>query len=149
MTRVKVLIVEDDLMIADVASEFLSASGYEVCGIARTVSEAVALSRTHRPDLALIDLRLARGGIGTEIVRQLPVGERPGILYATGNVSQFVLTKNDGEASISKPYSAEDLVRSLEIVGEIVATGIASTPFPRGFRVLPPPKPPAGPQPHG
>lgn len=146
---IKVLIAEDDLMIADIAGEFLSASGYEVCGIARTVGEAVAFSKAYQPDLALIDLRLARGGIGTEIVRQLPAGERPGILYASGNVSQFDLTKNDGEASISKPYSAEDLVRSLEIVAEIVATGIASTPFPRSFRVLPPPKSAAGPQPHG
>jgi len=137
----KILIAEDDLMIADMAGEFLSASGYEVCGIARTVGEAVAFSKAHRPDLALIDLRLARGDIGTEIARQLPAGERPGILYASGNVSQFALTKNDGEASISKPYSAEDLVRGLEIVAELVATGIASMPFPRGFRVLPPPKP--------
>ena len=145
----KVLIAEDDLMIADMAGEFLSASGYEVCGIARTVCEAVALSNAHQPDLALIDLRLARGDIGTEIVRQLPAGERPGILYASGNASQFALTKNDGEASISKPYSAEDLVRSLEIVAEILATGIASMPFPRGFRVLPPPKSAPGPQPDG
>ena len=146
---VKILIAEDDLMIADMAGEFLSACGYEVCGIARTVGEAVAFSKAHRPDLALIDLRLARGDIGTEIIRQLPPGDRPGILYASGNVSQFALTKNDGEASISKPYSAEDLVRSLEIVSELVATGIASTPYPRGFRVLPPPKPSFAPQAHG
>jgi len=146
---VKILIAEDDLMIADMAGEFLSARGYEVCGIARTVGEAVAFSRAHRPDLALIDLRLARGDIGTEIIRQLPPGERPGILYASGNVSQFALTKNDGEASISKPYSAEDLVRGLEIVAELVATGIASTPFPRGFRVLPAPKSASVPQIHG
>jgi CheY-like chemotaxis protein len=145
---VKILIAEDDLMIADMAGEFLSACGYEVCGIARTVGEAVAFSKAHHPDLALIDLRLARGDIGTEIVRQLPAGQRPGILYASGNVSQFSLTKNDGEASISKPYSAEDLVRSLEIVAEIVATGIASTPFPRGFRVLPPAKSAEAAQPH-
>jgi CheY-like chemotaxis protein len=146
---VKILIAEDDLMIADMAGEFLSACGYEVCGIARTVGEAVAFSKVHKPDLALIDLRLARGDIGTEIVRLLPAGERPGILYASGNVSQFALTNHDGEASISKPYSAEDLVRSLEIVAEIVATGIASTPFPRGFRVLPPPKGAVSAQPGG
>jgi len=146
---VKILIAEDDLMIADMAGEFLSACGYEVCGIARTVGEAVAFSRAHQPDLALIDLRLAKGDIGTEIVRQLAPGQRPGILYASGNVSQFALTKNDGEASISKPYSAEDLVRSLELVAELLATGSASTPFPRGFRILPPPKSANGAQPHG
>jgi len=61
----KVLIAEDDLMIADLAEDMLVGQGYEVCGIARTVPEAVALGRQHRPDLAVIDLRLADGGLGT------------------------------------------------------------------------------------
>jgi len=55
----KILIAEDNLMIADMAQDFLAGSGYEVCGIARTVGEAVTLARHHHPDLALIDLRLA------------------------------------------------------------------------------------------
>ena len=46
---VKVLIVEDDLMIADATEEILVKSGYEVCGIARTVVGAVALGRTTSP----------------------------------------------------------------------------------------------------
>ena len=59
----KVLIVEDDLMIADITEDFLVASGYEVCGIARTVDKAVALARLRPPDLAVIDLRLADGAL--------------------------------------------------------------------------------------
>jgi len=39
----KVLIAEDELLIADLLEEALVANGYEVCGIARTVDEAVAL----------------------------------------------------------------------------------------------------------
>ena len=64
----KVLIAEDDLMIADMIEEVLLDAGYEVCGIARTVAEAVALGHRHRPDLAIIDMRLADNGIGTDIV---------------------------------------------------------------------------------
>jgi response regulator of citrate/malate metabolism len=64
---IKVLIAEDDLMIADMAEEMLVERGYEVCGIARTVAEAVALGRLHKPHLAVIDLRLADGGLGTEV----------------------------------------------------------------------------------
>jgi len=45
----KVLIVEDDLMMADMVEEILSQSGYEVCGIAPTVAEAVALGRPTSP----------------------------------------------------------------------------------------------------
>jgi DNA-binding response OmpR family regulator len=132
----KVLIAEDDLMIADMAEEALVDSGYEVCGIARTVDEAVALGRRHRPDLAVIDLRLADGGRGTEIAAQLgPLG-RLGVLYASANISPVMLSGAEGDACLAKPYRFADLVRGLEIVAGIVATGTASPPFPRGFQLL-------------
>ncbi|HVA14241.1 MAG TPA: response regulator [Stellaceae bacterium] len=133
----KVLIAEDDLMIADMTEEMLVVSGYEVCGIARTVAEAVALGRRHQPDLAVIDLRLADGGLGTEIAAQMGTHGTLGVLYATGNISHAMLTTADGHACLAKPYRLGDLQRSLEIVAEIVATGTASRPFPRGFKVLP------------
>lgn len=133
----KVLIVEDDLMIADMAEEILVDHGYEVCGIARTVADAVALGLRHKPDLAVIDLRLADGCLGTEIAAQLATLGRLGILYATGNMSQVILTATDGDACLAKPYRGTDLLRSLEIVADIVATGRASGPFPCGFQVLP------------
>ena len=134
----KVMIAEDDLMIADLAEEVLTQHGYEVCGIARTVAEAVALGQLHKPDLAILDLRLAEGGLGTEIAAQLSPGCKPGVLYATGNVSRVMLTATDGEACLAKPYRSADLLRGLEIVAGIVATGTALQPFPRGFQVLNP-----------
>ncbi len=132
----KVLIAEDDLMIADMAEEFLVGCGYEVCGIARTVGEAVVLGLRHRPDLLVIDVRLADGGLGTEIPGRLTALGRVGVLYATGNMLLLLQSGADGDACISKPYSFADLRRSLEIVTEIVATGEATLPFPRGFQIL-------------
>ena len=137
MCVLRVLIAEDDLMIADLAEEILIDAGYEVCGIARTVAEAVALAHKHKPDLAVLDFRLADGGLGTEIAAQLlPLG-RLGVLYATGNMSQVVLTTADGDACLSKPYSSTDLVRALKIVSEF-ASGNALPPFPKGFQMLRP-----------
>ena len=133
----KVLIAEDDLMIADMAEEVLVEHGYEVCGIARTVAEAVALCRLHEPDLAVIDLRFAEGGLGTEIAPLLGGLGRLGVLYATANMLHVLLTAADGHACLAKPYRSADLLRGLKIVAEIVATGTASPPFPRGFQVLP------------
>ena len=132
----KVLIAEDDLMIADAAEEALLGWGYEVCGIARTVAEAVALGRLHRPDLAVIDMRLADGDSGTDIPAQLSDLGRLGVLYATGNASKVMLAAAVGDACLTKPYSSAALVRALEIVGDIVATGTASPPFPPGFQLL-------------
>jgi DNA-binding response OmpR family regulator len=133
----KVLIVDDDLMIADMIEEILIEGGYEVCGIARTVTEAVTLGRSHTPDLAVIDLRLADGGLGTEIATQLAAISGLGILYATGNISGVMSGGAAGHACIIKPYSAADLLDSLKIVAEMVANGTASPPYPRGFQVLP------------
>ena len=109
-----------------------------MCGIARTVAEAVALGRFHRPDLALIDLRLADGGLGTEVAAQLGTLGRLGVLYATGNISHVMRSAAYGDACLSKPHRPDDLVRGLEIVAEIVATGRASPPFPGGFQLIPP-----------
>jgi DNA-binding response OmpR family regulator len=130
----KILIVEDDLMIADMVELALIEHGYEVCGVACNVTDALALVRQHNPDLAIIDLRLADGELGTEVVAKLGGLGSLGVLYATGNKSK--LSGVDGHACISKPYRDIDLVRGLEIVAEIMATGTASPPFPRGFEVL-------------
>src|SRR5712664_237320 len=130
----KVLIVEDDLMLADFAEEILVEHGYEITGIARTVADAVALARDARPDLVILDLRLADGGLGTEVAAQLPPLGRPGILYITGNMSQVALTC--GDACLAKPYRAVDLLRGLFFFTDTAATGKAQSPFPPGFQLL-------------
>ena len=94
----KVVIVEDELLIADMAEEILIENGYEVCGIATTVEKAVGLIRNHKPDLAVIDVRLANGGIGTEIANRLGDLGNLGILYASGNISQMNLASARGHA---------------------------------------------------
>jgi CheY-like chemotaxis protein len=134
----KILIAEDDFMIADAAEEVLLGWGYEVCGIARTVADGVALGRLYKPDLAIIDMRLADGGSGTEIAAQLKGNGRLGVLYATGNSAKIMLSAADGDACLSKPYSTAALVRAVEIVAGMVATGAASGPFPPGFQLLRP-----------
>ncbi|MDB5702422.1 MAG: response regulator [Sphingomonadales bacterium] len=134
----KVLIVEDDLMIADMTEDVLREHGYEVSGIARTVEQAVALARLHQPHLIVLDLRLANGGLGTEVAAQLEPGILPGILYATGNISQVNLSTADGHACIAKPYRPQDLIRGLELVASILDHGTAEPPFPSGFQLLQP-----------
>jgi hypothetical protein len=51
-------------------------------------------------------------------------------------MSQAELTH--GDACLAKPYRSADLLRGLEIVAEIVATGKAQPPFPPGFQLLHP-----------
>lgn len=132
----KILIAEDDLVIAGLMEDILVEYGYEVCGIASTVPAAVALAKTHKPDLAIIDLRLADNGLGTDIAAQLGELEHLGVLYITG-ASHVVLTATNGHARLAKPFRDTELVRSLEIVTELLSSGLAPPPYPNGFRLLP------------
>lgn len=133
----KVLIAEDDPMIADMNEGVLVEHGYEVWGIGRTIDQAVTLGRRHKPDLAIIDMRMANGGLGTEVAAQLADMDRLGIVYVTGGVSSGNLDNARGHACLAKPYRFADLLRSLGIVLELIVTDHASTPFPDGFGVLP------------
>ncbi len=134
----KVIIAEDELMIADILESTLVANGYEVCGIARTVDEAVALVELHEPDLAVFDVRLAGGGRSPEVVRRLAGRRKLEVLYATGSDPRYsALTAEDGAAAIAKPYHTEDVVKGLKLVWEIANAGTISQPFPAGFRLLP------------
>jgi DNA-binding NarL/FixJ family response regulator len=65
----KVLIVEDDHLVAIEAESALLDAGFAIAGIAATSEEAVSLARTEKPDIVVMDIRLAgkRDGIDTAI----------------------------------------------------------------------------------
>lgn len=131
-----ILIVEDNYMIADMVEDTLVANGYEVCGIADSIAEGLALYRQYRPGLIIIDLRLGNGELGTELIPKIrPLG-KVGILYVTGNSCEFQLSHADGHACLSKPYRSSDLLQALKIVAEVAQTGKATPPFPAGFHLL-------------
>lgn len=89
---------------------------YDVCGIGRTVTDALALAWRHKPDLAILDVRLADGGLGTRIAAELTGLRDLGILYVTGNVAAVRSDTVRGHAWLAKPYRPGDLLRSLQIV---------------------------------
>jgi DNA-binding response OmpR family regulator len=130
-----VLIVEDNLLIADGLETMLIWGGYSVCGIASTVAEAVVLANTCRPDLAVLDLRLKYGELGSEIIPLLTECGRIGILYTTGN-DDMRLTKADGDVCLRKPYQFRDVVESLEVVKQIVRGEAITSSVPSTARVL-------------
>ena len=120
----KVLIVEDDFMIADCLEAILVEAGYEVCGIAGTVPEGVLLGRRCNPDLAILDLRLRGGHFGTEVAAALRVSNRCGVLYATGNPDHPLLKLEIDADCVAKPYSPRTILAALEGVYERMNSGL-------------------------
>jgi two-component system, response regulator PdtaR len=131
-----VLIAEDDLNVANALAEVAVNGGYGLCGIARTVEEAIELGLTKRPQVAVLDLRLADRRPSTEVAAHLAALGNVAILYTTGNVSRFALTAAHGHACLTKPYSSNTFLRSLDIVLNLATGGTVSRPLPPGFRML-------------
>ena len=55
MTPLRILVVEDDAMIAMLFTEMLEGMGHDVCGSVASEAEAVAAARSLAPDLMIVD----------------------------------------------------------------------------------------------
>src|SRR5689334_14482264 len=66
---IRILIVEDEFLIAMELAATLEAHGFEVVGPVASVDEALEISQRERPDAAILDLNL-RGQAATPVARQ-------------------------------------------------------------------------------
>ncbi len=64
-----ILVVEDEALVASYIQEVLEESGFTVAGVASSGPEAISLAGDSRPDLALVDIRLAGPMDGIEVAR--------------------------------------------------------------------------------
>jgi DNA-binding NtrC family response regulator len=69
--RARVLVVEDEVIIALELCMILAGLGHEVVGIALSGPQALRLAEQARPDLALVDVRLQGGADGVAVAREL------------------------------------------------------------------------------
>ncbi len=112
----RILIVEDELLIAIDVEETLSEEGHQVVGIARESKTALGLAQRLKPNLALVDVRLVDGETGPEIAGHLEMGIP--VLFMTANAS----TLPDGMAGalgvIPKPVAAHVLKGAVRWVAD-------------------------------
>ncbi|PRY92904.1 response regulator receiver protein [Hasllibacter halocynthiae] len=109
----KVLVIEDEAIIAMDIQSIVSEMGHKITGVARTRDGAVDLGNKERPDLILADIQLADNSSGIDAVNDLigTLGEVP-VIFITA-FPERLLTGDRPEPAflISKPYT-EDQVRS-------------------------------------
>lgn len=133
-----VLIVEDDISIADMLQEAVEIGGYSVIGIACNVDDAMNILNQRTPDFAIVDVHLENGDLGTDVTTYLRKNTTISILFSTGSANDPELTKADGDAVITKPYLMSDVRQGLEILTQIATSGQTLLKFPRSFRLLEP-----------
>ena len=113
----KVLIVEDEALIAMHIQLMLEEFGHHVCGVAASAQEAIALAAANVPDIALMDIHLAGGSSGIDAAREL--FERHGVscIFLSANldaqVREAVMSFNP-IAFLGKPLLPIVLQRALQ-----------------------------------
>ena len=63
--------------------------GYTVCGTADTASGAIEQAVDHRPDLVLMDIRLANGGSGIDADRELHARHGLSCIFLSANLDEL------------------------------------------------------------
>ncbi|GAB3926445.1 sigma 54-interacting response regulator [Larkinella terrae] len=117
MEDIKVLIVEDEFLVANDLRVILKQAGYRVTGIAATFEEANESLQKQTPDLVLLDIRLKGKLSGIDFARKLRT-ENIAFIYLSANSSQTVLEEaksTDPYGFLVKPFREKDLLVTLDI----------------------------------
>ena len=113
----RVVIAEDEAIIRLDLKEILEAEGYEVVGETGRGDEAVELVGTHRPDLAILDVKMP-GMDGIEAARRITAEHGVPVLILTA-FSQRNLIEEAREAGVLaylvKPFQSAELVPAIDI----------------------------------
>jgi two-component system, response regulator PdtaR len=133
---VRILIVEDDAVIALDMHEMLLRMGHEVTGVARDEAGAVKISQATAPALALVDFYLASGKGSGDLTQKLRAEWNTPTLFISGSPEACRdVARLDGVLGcLSKPFTEEELAAAISIV-EAIISGRRPAPPPSSLQI--------------
>lgn len=114
----RVLIVEEDAILAIDLSKELVGLGYAVCSVVDTVEAAVEAAERERPALVLMDVLLADGGDGVETARRICSRHDTAIVFLTAHSDETTLARALAVSPFGyliKPVRARDLKVAIDL----------------------------------
>ena len=119
MQKVRILIVEDDMITATDLSQHLHRMGYDIVGIMTKAEDALQHLEKDPPDIILMDIQLRGMMNGIEAAKEIKQNHKEIIvIFLTANFddetyNQAKLTKP--QSFISKPFNNRELSRAIEL----------------------------------
>jgi CheY-like chemotaxis protein len=112
----RVLVVEDQALIAQDLAMMLHETGAMVVGIAADAVDALLLTEEHRPNVAVVDVRLRNGDDGVEVANEIREMTGASIIFCTGNsdpVTQKRINEFGNAQLLLKPVDLDGLTRAM------------------------------------
>jgi len=114
----RILIVEDEPLVAFDNEHFLRDEGYVVVATVDTVADALAAIDSEQPQLVLTDIRLSDGGTGLDVARAARAKGIP-VVFVTATCPIDAQALAFG--CLAKPYTPRDLRDAVEVVAAKLA----------------------------
>jgi PAS domain S-box-containing protein len=118
VTETRILIVEDEVIVASNLGDRLAALGYTVTGTAFTGEEGIEQALQTRPDLVLMDIRLQGGIDGVAAAQQIRDRLDIPVVYLTGYADSRTLERakvTEPYGYILKPFEVRELHGAIEM----------------------------------
>ncbi len=131
--HLKILIVEDEPMLAFQLEDELAEAGHQVVGCAMSAGEAIELADRTHPDLVLLDIQLSDGRTGLAAVQRLSARRRA-IVFLTAGARTLPQDMAGAVGVIEKPWSTTGLHSAVRFVSAALSRG-ASPPPPGCLRL--------------
>jgi CheY-like chemotaxis protein len=112
MSLRRVLVVEDEMVVAMLVEDMIADLGYEVAGIVSRVDDAMKLVDSEGFDVAVLDVHL-NGRLIFPFADALAERHIP-FVFATGYGERGIPREHSGWPVLQKPFRAEDLKRALD-----------------------------------
>lgn len=122
----RVLIVEDEFLIALDVGETIEAMGLQIAGFASGRSHALALAQT--ADIALVDVNLSDGRTGPDLGRELAETYGLTVIYMTANPEEVNQVQNGVLGVLTKPVMPHVVEQSIDYAVALRTGDIASLP---------------------
>jgi two-component system, response regulator PdtaR len=84
----RVLIVEDEALVAMDLATLVVELGHDVCATAASAAGAIAEATAHEPDVVLMDVRLAQGSSGIDVARELYLHHALRCIFLSANLDE-------------------------------------------------------------
>jgi DNA-binding response OmpR family regulator len=112
----RILVVEDEILIALELESLLQDAGHDVVGIAACHEDALTIARELSPDLAFVDIHLADGPTGVDVSRRLTGELGVTVLFMTANTKRIPHDCAGACGVIAKPYTERGVREALAYV---------------------------------
>ncbi len=126
----KILIVEDEALLAMELESEVEDAGHEIVGIAADSKEAIELANKALPQFAFVDIQLLDGPTGIEVGRYLSSSSIP-YVFVSGNLKRIPEDFAGAHGAIEKPYTMNGLQNALQFIeGIVIGAERSATPPP-------------------